>query len=108
MHKTGPKEDDRLAVEGRAVGEDCVFNTAFVMGRQSCCFLGSRERLGWCAGRSLDVNNVHCTFQIHLKQGCYETKNVRKENTEWEKEQITIVNNGKPERRMKDMKMKTA
>lgn len=32
MYKTGPREDDTLAVEGRAAEEDCVFKAAFCYG----------------------------------------------------------------------------
>lgn len=44
-------------------------------------------------------------FQKQLKQGQYETNNVRKENTKWEKEQRKIMDNEEAERGMEDMKM---
>lgn len=46
---------------------------------------------------------VITTFKKQLKQECYERNNVSKENTEWEKDWIKIMNNRKPERGMKDI-----
>lgn len=50
MHKTGPKEDDRLAVEGRAVGEDCVFNAAFCYEETELLISGLRRKIGKLCG----------------------------------------------------------
>lgn len=41
MHKTGPKEDDMLAAEGRAVEGDCAFNDAFCYGETELLFSGA-------------------------------------------------------------------
>lgn len=46
MTKTGPKEDGRLAVEGRAVEEDCVFNAAFCYGETGLLFSGLWRLIG--------------------------------------------------------------
>lgn len=48
---------------------------------------------------------VIAMFQKQLKQSYYETKNKRKENTEWEKKWIKIVGNGVAEGGIEEMKM---
>lgn len=50
MHKTGPKDNDRLAVEGRAVGEDCVFNAAFCYEETELLISGLRRKIGKLCG----------------------------------------------------------
>lgn len=50
MHKTGPKEDDRLAVEGRAAEEDCVFKAAFCYGETELMFSGLWRNIGMVWG----------------------------------------------------------
>lgn len=50
MHKSGPKEDDRLAVEGRDVEGDCAFNDAFCYGETELLFSGLWRKTGMVQG----------------------------------------------------------
>lgn len=50
MHKSGPKEDDRLAVEGKDVEGDCAFNDAFCYGETELLFSGLWRKTGMVQG----------------------------------------------------------
>lgn len=62
--KVAPKRMTGYLWRAKMLKEIVPLMMLFVMGRQSCCFLGSGERLGWCEGRSLGVNNGHSHCHI--------------------------------------------